>query len=190
MLAASLAGCTSVVWPPAAPAHPTTVYVLREALHLGLVLPVPARAPEHFVEYGFGDWSWFALGDDAWWRAVPTVLWPTAATLCRRDYATADPQQLAAIAARGGRRLDPLAVDADAIDALRQRLDAAFAAAAEHRARPELGMEFASADGSYWLFHTCADAAATWLRELDCTVTWVLVRGGLAVARPEEPGPE
>lgn len=181
-----VAGCTSVVWPPTAVAQPTTAFVLREALHIGIVLPVPAVAPTRYVEYGFGDWRWFALGDDAWYRVFPTVLWPTAATLCRRVYDTGDPTRLAALARARGSAVDPLVIEADRAAALAARLDAAFATAPIHR-RPELDMEFVPTDGSYWLFTTCADVAADWCRELGCRVSPALVRGSLAVAVPVPP---
>ena len=35
-------------------------------------------------------------------------------------------------------------------------------------------------DGSYWAFN-CTDQVAVWLRELDCEVSWVLVRLELEV---------
>src|SRR5262245_26160467 len=90
-LCLSPAACTSVVFPPEAPVDPTTVWVLSEGIHLGLVLPTGDPAPAAgFVEYGFGEWEWFAKGNNAWYRVFPVLLWPTAGTLCRRQYATHD----------------------------------------------------------------------------------------------------
>jgi len=41
---------------------------------VGLVLPTgdPAPAPG-WVEYGFGEWEWYALGNDAWYRVFPAM---------------------------------------------------------------------------------------------------------------------
>lgn len=57
-------GCTSTITPPAKPVEPTTVYLLREAMHTGLVF-APAPGGTEYVEFGYGDWSWFALARDA-----------------------------------------------------------------------------------------------------------------------------
>lgn len=60
-LLAWLVGCTSTVTPPAQVGNPTAVLLIRDAMHRGLLLP----NDEGFVEFGFGDWGWYALGNDA-----------------------------------------------------------------------------------------------------------------------------
>lgn len=187
-LAASLplGSCTSLVWPPERVEQPATAFVLREALHLGLLLPDPPEAPVRWIEYGYGDWAWFALGQAQWYRAIPTVLWPTQAALCRREWMAESVDELRRRVVARGCEVDALVVECARVLALRQRLDASFAAGDSVR-RPELAMEFVREDGSYWLFSTCADVAADWCEELGCDVGWVLVRGGLRVADPIEP---
>ena len=79
--------CTSTVTPPPPPADPTTIFLLSEALHTGVVLPPdPPDDPGGYVEFGFGDWSWYALGNEQWYNAFATVLWPTQGTLGRREF--------------------------------------------------------------------------------------------------------
>lgn len=180
------AACTSLVWPPERVDRPAQAFVLRESLHLGLLLPDPPEAPVRWIEYGYGDWAWFAEGREQWYRVFPTVLWPTQATLCRREWSGASVDELLRRVAARGCEVDALVVERDRVEALRTRLDARFAGAESVR-RPELAMEFVHADGSYWLFSTCADVAANWCEELGCDVGWVLVRGGLRVALPTEP---
>lgn len=186
-VACSAVSCTAVVTPPPAPAQPTRVYVLREALHVGIVLPSGAPPAEPgYVEFGFGEWSWYALGNEAWYRVFAVVLWPTAGTWCRRKFAMRDEAALQDHCARTGRELDALTVDASAVALLRDRLHAQFDAAAAAGGlvqRPELGMEFVLADESYWFARTCADVAARWCEALDCTVSWMPIRGSLAVRR-------
>jgi hypothetical protein len=179
------AACTSVVWPPDAPAEPTTVWLLSEGMHVGLVLPTgdPAPAPG-WVEYGFGEWEWYALGNDAWYRVFPVMLWPTAGTLCRREYALHDADALRSQCASAGRGLDPMVVGGREVAALRRRLAAEFArGAAAAVTGPGSAMAFVPADDSYWFWCTCADVAARWCRELGCTVGWIPIRGGLVVHR-------
>lgn len=180
------ASCTSLVWPPERVEQPARAFVLREALHLGLLLPDPPEAPVRWVEYGYGDWAWFALGHEQWYRAIPTVLWPTQATLCRREWKAESVDELLRRVAARGCEVDELVVEQGKVLALRERLDARFATPEIVR-RPELAMEFVPEDGSYWLFSTCADVAADWCEELGCEVGWVLVRGGLRVPVPAEP---
>ncbi|MBM3961729.1 MAG: hypothetical protein FJ306_07500 [Planctomycetes bacterium] len=90
----TVVGCTATVTPPRTVAQPATVHSRREAMHTGLVLP-PATDGAGFVEFGYGEWEWFARGNDAWYRVFPTVLWPTMGTL--------------GAPARGGRRGGPAA---------------------------------------------------------------------------------
>jgi hypothetical protein len=186
-MACSAVSCTVVVTPPPQPEHPTTVFVLREALHLGLVLPSGASASEPgFVEFGFGEWSWYALGNEAWYRVFPVVLWPTAGTLCRRTFAARDEAALQLHCAQTGRELDAMQVDGRAVATLREQLNAQFDATAAHDGsvqRPELGMEFVLAGESYWFARTCADVAARWCEQLGCEVGWIPIRGSLAVRK-------
>lgn len=175
-------GCTSTVTPPANVVDPVEVFLLREAMHTGIVLP-PSRPDDEFVEFGFGDWSWFALGNDEWYHVFATVLLPTQGTLGRRTFGARTADDLRARVTWA--ELAPVAVERTKAAALRARLEL------EHREhfvdavrRPELGWTFVPWDHSYWFVVTCADMAADWFRELDCSVGWVPIRAGLAVATP------
>lgn len=189
IVAASSSGCASLVFPPEQVARPATVYVLREALHVGIVAPDPVDAPTRYVEYGYGDWAWYALGQESWWRVFPTVLWPTQSTLCRRVWPARDEEGLARLLLQRGCEADAIEVEADRVVAFVQRMDKCFDGGAEAR-REELRMDFVKADGGYWFLHTCADVAADWCEELGCDVGWVLIRGSLRAKRlPEKKVP-
>lgn len=174
----AMVGCTATVTPPPRVAQPATVHLLREAMHTGLVLP-PATAGAAYVEYGFGEWEWFARGNDAWYRVFPTVLWPTQGTLGARPFAASDDAGLRRAASWAA--LTPLVVEAAQVDALRARLAAAMDASRDEAvARPELGWTFVPDARSYWFPHTCADVVASWCEELGCTVRWVPICTALA----------
>ena len=82
-------GCTSTVTPPTNPIDPVEVFVLSEAMHTGIVLPPDPGSsgnPDQYVEFGFGDWNWYALSNNAWNNAFATVLWPTQGALGRRTF--------------------------------------------------------------------------------------------------------
>jgi hypothetical protein len=190
------AGCTSTVVPPSTVEQPAVVFLLREAMHVGVVLPVGDVAgadPDQaigWVEYGFGEWAWFAEQRDDWYRVFPAMLWPTAAAMSRRDWGPATADQVEALATARGCRAAPLVVEAAAATALRERLDTAFDAERDRMvAQPAWNMTFVPADtldvGGYWLFRTCADVSADWFSELGCTVTWAPVRTSLELAARE-----
>ena len=170
-------GCTSTITPPREPAHPTTVYLLREAMHSGLVLPPSPGSPD-YVEYGFGDWGWFALGHDAWYHVFATVLWPTAGALARRTFAAANDSELRARVTWA--ELQALTVDGDLVARLRAELQQRFEAGLAHAVRrADLGWTFVPMDRGYWFGNTCADVAAEWFVALGCEVSWVPIRASL-----------
>lgn len=172
-------GCTSTITPPPDVQDPVTVFLLREAMHSGIVLP---RAGDgEYVEFGFGDWNWFALANDAWYHVFATVLWPTPGTLGRRTFGarTADDLRQRVHWAE----LQPVLVSRPKAAALVARLQQEHDARSKDAVtRPTLGWTFVPYDRSYWFPQTCADVAAEWFRELDCTVGWTPIRSGLTVA--------
>lgn len=175
-------GCTSTITPPSGVADPVTVFVLREAMHTGIVLP-PIAANDEFVEFGFGDWSWFALGNDAWYHVFATVLWPTQGALGRRTFGARTADDLRARVTWA--ELAPVVVERTKAAALRERLHQRHAdRTAEGVWRNDLGWWFVPFDRSYWFPANCADVAAEWFTELDCSVGWAPIRLGLAVAGP------
>lgn len=149
-----------------------------DARHRGLLLP---RGDDAWVEYGYGEYAWYAELRDAWYRAFPAVLWPTRGTLGRREIAARGVAGLRA--AMPWTVLEELAVERARAAELLATLDARF-----ERGRAELvdnrvyGMQFVPDDDGYWCCFNCNDALAGWLRQLGCRVSWALVRTDLAVA--------
>lgn len=178
---ASLASCASTVTAPAEVADPVRVFLLEEAMHTGLVLPPTPGAsgsPEQFVEFGYGDWSWYARGNDAWHDVFSTVLWPTRGTLGRRTFGARTAEELHRRAYWA--TLTPVVVSRARAAELRHRLQAEFDEARKQVVVDRgLGFKFVPVEGSYWLPHNCADVAARWLEGLGCQVAWAPVRIGL-----------
>ena len=57
--------CVSTVAPPARLDDPVTVRLLSTGRHAGVLLPC---SDGRVVEYGYGDWGWYALGQNEWAR--------------------------------------------------------------------------------------------------------------------------
>ncbi|MCC6671598.1 MAG: DUF2459 domain-containing protein [Planctomycetes bacterium] len=168
---------TATVRPPAAPEEPVSVFLIRDALHRGLLFPQPGAG---HVEFGFGEWRWYALGQDQWYRAFPTVLWPTPGTLSRRTIAARDAAGLRATLHWA--TFQELRVARAAVERLRDTLEREFhARRVQAISRPEYDMTFVPWPREYWMFHNCCDALAAWLRELGCAVSWVPVTMELEV---------
>lgn len=172
-----IVGCTSTVKPPRGVGDPAEIYLTYEARHRGLVLP---DASGELIEYGYGDRDWYALGKDRWYHAFDTLLWPTGGTLGRHATGTRTGDELRAHFL--GRRIVSLRVELVAVVALRDRLEAEFAAGiGDSIWNPDYRMDFVPYPHRFWCFHNCNDAVADWLRELGCEVSWVPVRTDLRV---------
>jgi hypothetical protein len=163
-----LGGCCSVVTPPAIVADPTPVYVLDYGRHSSLVLPNAEGLG--LVEFAYGEWEWFARGNDPWYR-VPRVLFlPGEGTLGRREL----PPTAGAGALRESTRVEEVLevrVERARVSELEARLEE------RHRSaegavvhNPETGLDFVHDDDRYWILHECNAAVVEWLRELGASV--------------------
>ena len=170
-------GCTSTITPPSDPREPVEAYLVEDYRHFGVVL---RRSPGVLVEYGYGDWDWYAMMHARWYNVFDTVLWPTQGTLARREIRARDGAELRAripwmevraiaVASEGAREL---LADLDAQWALRED---------EQHYNPVYKLSFVPHDDGFWFLHNCNDAVADWLHALDCSVSWVPIRLGLAL---------
>jgi len=173
----TITGCVSDIRPPTAPADPVATYLLMDDRHRGVLLP---RVEGGFVEYGFGDWDWYADNKNSWYHAFDTVLWPTQGALGRRFSAARDGDDL--------RRefywmkLYEIVVARSNMEALRAELAQAYAEEATQEVyNPRYRMSFVPNGDGYWLFNNCNDVVATWLEKLGCSVSWVPIRLDLDV---------
>lgn len=183
LIALLMCGCTVTVTPPLDPEDPVTVFVLSEAMHTGVVLPPDPGSSGHpgeYVEFGFGEFGWWALTEDSWYNGFSTVLWPTEGALGRRTFGARDADSLRLRARWAG--LQPIMVSRKKAAALRRQLQQEFDGARKRVVvRNEVGFKFVPSE-SYSLLNNCADVAARWLHALDCDVSWAPVRYDLEVA--------
>jgi len=166
-------GCAVTLRPPEEPADPVTVRLLRTARHSALLLPTPDG---RVVEYGFGEWGWFAQNRESWWRVPRIFLFPSEGTLGRRHLA---PGEVERLTSAEGARLAPFEASRARVDALRERLDREFAAGGEPHHDPQDRLDFVRHERSFWMAYTCHDAVVEWAEELGCRASWSPLRFAL-----------
>ena len=66
-------GCVATVTPPSRPEEPVTVHLVRAARHAALLLPCDGG---RIVEYGFGEWGWYAENEEQWYDTMVRVTGP------------------------------------------------------------------------------------------------------------------
>lgn len=168
--------CFSTIRPPAEVQDGVVVYFVEAALHSGVVLP--ADEPDHWVEFGFGEYAWYAEARDAWYRTFATVLWPTRGTLGCRRFTAGDAETVTRRA--WADRVIPVVVERAKARALRARLESLFAEQGEPVYQARYEMSFVPWQ-RYWILNSCHDATVDWFVDLGCSAIWVPVRLGLAV---------
>jgi hypothetical protein len=188
------AGCTWRVIPPADVRQPTYVYVSEYGRHTRLALP-QENQPSLMVEYGFGDWHFYALEERGPWSAMRALFWSPASALSKRELSYyEDPEQFR----RTHHAARSVKVPVDAVRAadLRQRLEHRWSELG--RTAPtvqrETGAYVRQSDETYRLWRNSNHRTAAWLRELGCEVTGVTVlssfevedRGALPVLQSDE----
>jgi len=182
-LALAAAGCTALVEPPDPPVDAVEVFVLTEAIHTGIVLPPDPDAsgnPDEYVEFGYGEWGWWALAHDSWYNGFASAFWPTQGALGRRTFGarTAADLRLRVRPAT----LQPILVSRAQARRLRRDLQAEFDRGRKLVVvRRDVGFKFVPAE-SYTLINNCVDVAARWLESLGCSVSWAPVRYDMLVA--------
>lgn len=82
-----LGGCATYVVPPAAPPHPTAVYLCDYGVHSSLLLPT---GHGRFVEYEYGDWDYAVLNETNFFYILQALFFSKQPALGRR-YLTARP---------------------------------------------------------------------------------------------------
>ncbi len=172
---ACIAGCSYTITPPATVADPVTVYIADLGNTSKLILPreptPDGRTP--FVEYGFGDWAYYAKDNHSPLYAPIAILFPTPGTLSRRAYDEDPATWLDGYA----EELHPITVEREKAAALERRLTARYESRINTEIyNPTYDLHFVYDEEDYWLFGQSSSVVADWSRELGCRVTgWTLV---------------
>jgi len=163
-----LSGCANTIYLPEMPSEIRKAYLVDLGRHTRLAFGLPDGG---FVEYGYGEWQWYARMEDQWWRVPAVLFWPTQGTLGRREW-PGPGAEARLLAEYDG--LIVLAVPAEArkVDALVAELDRAFNRQSEQLVRNDIyRLDFVPYDRPYWLFNNSNHAVKEWLQELGYEVS-------------------
>jgi hypothetical protein len=171
--------CVTTIVPPHAPRNPTTVCLVDYGRHASLVLPNNGAA----VEYEYGEWKWFALGQTQSWRFASVLFWPTQGTLARRHLPhPPEPARWQHVA----QEVLSIEVSSNDVARLREKLLARYEANLHSEIfNREYQLAFVKDPANYTAFHNCNHELAGWLKELGCTIRGRAIFARFKLARPE-----
>ncbi len=182
------AACTMELVAPEASAlrEPAEVRLTNFGLHAGLVLP---RDDGTLGEYAFGEWDWFALQQNQWYRSFGALLIPSESALSRRIWRDIGDLEFAWIAPRP---ILSLQVEREKALALSRELDAQITegiSAAPGRAIERDGTLFVPRVEQYRLGNNCNHVLARWLEALEVRVIGNRTMAAISVREPRNAQP-
>lgn len=132
------------------------------------------RAGGEALRWAYGDWRYYALGQDGVLEALAAVLAPTRAALGRQvlDFAPESTEELIARLGIGIDDVFVIVVERAAVGELLEQLERLFAANRQTRhSNPEVMLEFVRHPEPYTLVNNSNRKIAEWLRVLGCDVS-------------------
>ena len=147
--------------------EPAEVRITNFGMHAGLVLP---RDEGNLGEYAFGEWEWFALEQNQWYRSFGALLIPSESPLSRRLRQDAAAHEATSYAPRP---IEVFLVEREKALALSRELDTLITesmAATPDRAVMRDGTLFVPREEPYRLGNNCNHVLARWLESLGVRV--------------------
>lgn len=180
-------GCTTTIIPPSAEYvadDPVHVHIADYGRHSSIMLPLDDD-DERMVEYGFGEWRFFALDDEGVGGVARALLVSSDGTLSRRyvdgPFTAENLQRILLFD-----HLHTFRVHRDDAIGLRHKLDQRYD---EHldteiynqRSR----LYFVKVDEPYSLANNCNPVLARWLEQLGCELRGPALLSSWRVRQPE-----
>lgn len=159
-----LQACTWKVIPPEPTADLTTVYISVYGRHTRLALP---DGPDHYVEYGFGDWRYYAEAERNLFTGVQALFFSSGATLSRRGIS--DPGTSDLSRHFYSSRTEAIEVPRQLVNQLQDALLLTWEEADGEEIR-QGSLVFRRTSQHYSLFHNSNHQTAYWLEQLQCEV--------------------
>jgi hypothetical protein len=160
-------GCTTTIVPPAHVRDPAAVFVVPIARTSSLLLPTPDGQLARFV---YGDWRYYALGEDSIPSGIRAMLWPTQGTLGRALLpGPAEAEHVGRILDNDG--VHQVHVEREAVRRLLDDLNRGYDARRDTEVQnAPYGLWFVHQEPRYTYFHNSNHVVADWLRRLGCEV--------------------
>lgn len=165
-----ISGCATTLIPPDREvADPRPVFLLDHGRHTSLVV---GTAEGSMIRYAYGDWRFYADQDMRLRTGLAALLWPTPATLARRELTgPADEITLLSRLRVGVRGVYELRVPGNAADRLRQELDEVHGQKPEKHQYVEVyDFVFAPHPEPYTFLNNSNTKVAQWLRRMEVNV--------------------
>lgn len=156
--------CSWSVIPPEPTAESATVYLSVYGRHTRLALPDESG---HYVEYGFGDWRFYAEEQRTLFTGIQALFFSTGSTLSRRELP--DPGQTDLRRHFLSIRTEAIEVPSHLARQLRDELMQNWEKAAGEQLS-QGALVFRRAPRHYSLFHNSNHQTAQWLEQLQCDV--------------------
>lgn len=167
-------GCAWKVIPPSAEGDTIPVFVTSYNKTSRLALPAD---PPRLVEFGFGDWHYYALEERGFASTIRAALFSPAATLCRRELPWSEDPEVVRRRS-GGEATIRIDVDASLAAGLLNELEGLWDSLAEprhYREREDLTLARWD-DVRYTVFRNSNHLVVAWLQDLGCEVRgWSLL---------------
>jgi hypothetical protein len=160
-------GCAGTVHPPVNPTDPVTVYLADYGRHSSIVLP---DGDNQCIEWAFGDWRWFALGDTKTSVALAAMLHSPQAALGRREI-TPQPDDQAMQRTLQADHVVHFQVSSERAKALLDALERRYARHADTQIHSDYAqLDMVKDNEHYWVLHNCNHVTMHWLKKLGCRV--------------------
>ena len=167
-------GCAGTIIPPIDPVNPVTVAVADYGRHSSILLPI---AEDRMVEFAYGDWQWFALGDTRLHIGLGALIRSPQATLGRREI-TVPPEDPDFASQIGVRRFFTFDAAADRVASLVQQLEERFARGGEPQLSHYSNLWMVPDDGTYHLFRNSNHFTAQSVEMLGAQVRGPAITSG------------
>ena len=133
-------------------------------------------------EFAWGDFDWFALGEQSIWSGFRALLFSNGSGYGIREYRNqfTIPELKAA---NGARSIYSIEVENDKLEKLHQELLSRYKTKTARLVYyPNDSMVFAFSKEHYWFGYNCNHKTCDWLKSLGCEVHGIAMFGGIKMA--------
>ena len=179
VLLSVVTGCGAVVTAPVQVQQPVKIYLVDYGKHSSLIFP---NGEKSMYEFAWGDFDWFALGEQSIWSGFRALLFSNGSGFGIREYRHITTlEELKKV--NGARSILTIDVEGKKLDKLQSELMARYKPKESHLVYyPPDSMLFAFSREHYWFGYNCNHKTCDWLQTLGCEVHGIAMFGGFRMA--------